>query len=407
MKQTELHPQLKRIQKMALIVGVVGVIAGIGGAFISPSSFFESYLLGYVFWLHIALGHLAILLIHHLAGGKWAFVPRRFFESGATTIPAMALLFIPLLFGMDYLYPWTNSELVAESHLMQYKSTWWLNIPFFIGRTVLYFLIWSVLGYFLSKWSLEQDENGDPGLTNRLKSFSALGIILAVLASTFASYDWMMSTDPLWYSSMYGVIFMGGQAIIAIATGIILLRFMSQRDEAVGKQATIDIFNDLGNFLLAFTSFWAYVSFSQYLILWSANLPETITWYIDRGGGGWQYMAIALIVVGFAIPFVLLLSRKNKRNIKLLMTLAFLAIFMRFVDLFWIIIPTFHPDGFYLHWLNIVVPIGLGGLWIALYIRQLKGKSLVVLHDPRFEDDHEHNSSQVSNPRLQEAAAHD
>jgi Ni/Fe-hydrogenase subunit HybB-like protein len=144
----------------------------------------------------------------------------------------------------------------------------------------------------------------------------------------------MLSTDPLWYSSTYGVIFMGGQAIIAIATGIILLRFMSQRDEAVGKQATIDIFNDLGNFLLAFTSFWAYVSFSQYLILWSANLPETITWYIDRGGGGWQYMAIALIVVGFAIPFVLLLSRKNKRNIKLLMTLAFLAIFMRFVDLF-------------------------------------------------------------------------
>ncbi|GAB4424816.1 MAG: hypothetical protein Kow0031_04050 [Anaerolineae bacterium] len=407
MKQNELHPQLKRIQRIALMVGVVGLVGSLGGAFLSPSNFFQSYLLGYVFWLHIALGHMAILLIHHLAGGRWSFVPRRFFESGGMTVPVMALLFIPILIGMPYLYPWTDPEVVAESHLIQLKAVWWLNIPFFVGRTVLYFIIWIGLAYFLNKLSLKQDETGDPAIRDRLKSLSAGGIILAVLASTFAAYDWMMSTDPIWYSSMYGVIFMAGQALSAIATGIIITRYMSLRYEDVAEQATINIFNDLGNFLLAFTSFWAYVSFSQYLILWSSNLPETITWYMIRGSGGWQYVAILLIVFGFAIPFVILLSRRNKRNIKMLLTLAWLAMLMRFVDLFWIIIPTYYPEGFYFHWLNLVVPIGIGGVWIALYIRQLPGKSYVVLHDPRFELTHDDHAAHAGNPKLQEVAAHE
>lgn len=408
MKQNELHPQLKRIQRTALIVGVVGLIASLGGAFLSPSDFFQSYLLGYTFWLQIALGHIAIVLIHHLAGGRWGFVPRRFYESGGMTIPVMALLFLPILFGMQYLYPWTHADLVAESHLLQYKAAWWLNLPFFIGRAVVYFVVWSVLAYFLNKLSLKQDENGDVEIRTRLKNMSALGIILAVLTFTFAAFDWMMSTDPLWYSSMYGVIYMAGAAISAIATGILLTRYMSQRDEALGKQATIYIFNDLGNFLLAFTSFWAYVSFSQFLIIYSSNLPETITWYLVRGSGGWQYVAILLMVLGFAVPFVILLSRRNKRNIKILLTLAWLAMVMRFVDLFWIIMPTFHQDGFYLHWLNIAVPIGIGGIWVALYIRQLKGKSLVVLHDPRFELDHnDHGASHANSHKLQEAGAHE
>lgn len=408
MKQNELHPQLKRIQRTALIVGVVGLIASLGGAFLSPSDFFQSYLLGYTFWLQIALGHIAIVLIHHLAGGRWGFVPRRFYESGGMTIPVMALLFLPILFGMQYLYPWTHADLVAESHLLQYKAAWWLNLPFFIGRAVVYFVVWSVLAYFLNKLSLKQDENGDVEIRTRLKNMSALGIILAVLTFTFAAFDWMMSTDPLWYSSMYGVIYMAGAAISAIATGILLTRYMSQRDEALGKQATIYIFNDLGNFLLAFTSFWAYVSFSQFLIIYSSNLPETITWYLVRGSGGWQYVAILLMVLGFAVPFVILLSRRNKRNIKILLTLAWLAMVMRFVDLFWIIMPTFHQDGFFLHWLNIAVPIGIGGIWVALYIRQLKGKSLVVLHDPRFELDHnDHGASHANSHKLQEAGAHE
>ena len=402
MKQTEQYPQLKRIQRNALLVGAVGLVIGVGGAFLNPQAFFQSYLLGFMFWLSIALGHLAILLIHHLVGGKWAFVIRRFMETGATTLPLMAILFVPVLIGIPYLYVWADPAEVAASHLLQQKAPWWLNVPFFVGRSVIYFAIWIVLGYLLSKWSLQQDKTGDPEINNRLKSLSALGIILAVLASTFAAYDWMMSLTPLWYSSMYGVIYMAGEAIMAIATGILLANYFARRDETYAKQANMYLFNDLGNFLLAFTSFWAYVSFSQFLILWSANLPETITWYVARLNNGWQIPALLLAVLGFAIPFLILLSRKNKRNRKILIGLASLAIVMRFVDLFWIVLPAFYPDGFYFHWLNLVVPIGLGGLWFAFYLRQLQGKPLLPLHDPRFETEvaeHTH----AAKPHLQEA----
>jgi hypothetical protein len=216
MKQTEQYPQLKRIQRNALLVGAVGLVIGVGGAFLNPQVFFQSYLLGFMFWLSIALGHLAILLIHHLVGGKWAFVIRRFMDPGATTLPVMAILFGPVLIGIPYLYLWADPAEVAASHLLQQKASWWLNVPFFVGRSLIYFAIWIVLGYLLSKWSLQQDKTGDPEINNRLKSLSALGIILAVLASTFAAYDWMMSLTPLWYSSMYGVIYMAGEAIMAM-----------------------------------------------------------------------------------------------------------------------------------------------------------------------------------------------
>jgi hypothetical protein len=404
MNQPDLHPDLKRIQRIALIVGVVALLLGIGGAFISHAQFFQAYLLGFALWMQIALGHLGILLIHHLTGGKWGYTIRRFLETGMMTIPVMALFFIPILFGMGDLYPWTNPELVAESHLLEYKQGWWLNVPFFVSRTVLYFVIWIALSFLLNRLSLRQDETGDQGINNRLKNISAIGMILTVLVSTFAAFDWMMSTDPLWYSSMYGVIYMAGQAIAAIAVGILASNFARKRDEGFGEQATIYIFNDLGNFLLAFTSFWAYVSFSQFLILWAANLPETITWYVIRGSNGWQFVSTMVIVFGFAIPFLILLSRRNKRNMRILITLSIAALVMRFVDLFWIIIPTYYPDGIYFHWLYLVVPVGIGGIWIALFIWQLKGKSLLATNDLRFQKaaDHDAHSADVSGSRLQE-----
>jgi hypothetical protein len=394
MKQTDQSPQLKRIQNNALLIGAVGLVIGLGGAYLNPQAFFQSYLLGFMFWLSIALGHIAILLIHHLVGGKWAFVIRRFMETGATTIPLLAILFVPILIGIPYLYTWADPTVVAESHVLQQKASWWLNVPFFVTRSVIYFAVWIVLGYLLSKWSLEQDKTGDPEINNRLKSLSGLGIILAVLTATFAAFDWMMSITPLWYSSMYGVIYMAGEAIVAIATGILLARYFARRDETFAAQADIYLFNDLANFLLAFISFWAYVSFSQYLILWSANLPETITWYVARLNNGWQVPALLLVFLGFALPFVILLGRKFKRNLKMVMGLAVLALVMHFVDLFWIIMPSFYTDGFYFHWMNLVVPVGIGGLWVAFYVRQLPGKSLLPLHDTRFQteaDKHTHS----------------
>jgi hypothetical protein len=407
MNQSELPPQLKRIQRNSIIVGVVGLIVAAGGAALNTEQFFQAYLLGYVFWMQLAIGCLGILLIHLLTGGQWGYTIRRFLETGAMTIPIMAVLFIPILIGMPWLYPWTNPELVAESHILSYKAGWWLNIPFFVGRTVLYFAIWIGVAYMLNRLSLQQDETGDPQINTRLKNLSAAGIIFSVLAATFAAYDWMMSTDPYWYSSMYGVIYMAGGAIFAIAGGILFVRYMSKRDEALNQQATIYIYNDLGNFLLAFVSFWAYVSFSQYLILWSANLPETITYYVIRLQGGWQILGVFLLGLGFFTPFLILLSRRNKRNIKVLIGLSIFLIVVRFVDLYWILLPTFSPDSLYVNWMSFFTVLGVGGIWMYFFLRNVKGKALLPLHDPRFQDSHHDESTHAASTKLQEAAAHE
>jgi hypothetical protein len=406
----DLPPQLKSVQTRALIVGVVALVISIGVAFFSPEAFFQSYLLGYVFWMQLALGCLGLLLMHHLVGGRWSFVPRRFFETGGLTIPLMAILFIPILVGMPYLYEWTNPEVVAGSHLLQVKS-WWLNVPFFVGRTVLYFVIWIGLAYLLSRWSLQQDESDDPALRDRMKNISGPGMILAVLASTFAGYDWMMSTYPKWYSSMYGVIYMAGEAIFAIAFAILVSNYIRRSNEAFAKEATINVFNDLGNFLLAFVSFWAYVSFSQFLIIYSSNLPETVTWYLTRLNGGWQFVGVFLALFGWFIPFLLLLSRRNKRNIKMLITLALVAIVLRFVDLYWILIPTWYEtvlSAGMVTLLSILVTVGIGGVWIWAFIWRLQGKSLLPLNDPRFQEEAgDHAAAPAQDTQLKEATAHD
>ncbi|RME98384.1 MAG: hypothetical protein D6768_17460 [Chloroflexi bacterium] len=399
MDQTRLVSQLNRIQKISLVVGIVALVVGAGGLLTNRAQFFQSYLLGYIFVLSIPLGHLGILMIHHLVGGKWGFSIRRILESGAMTLPVMALLYIPIIVGYGYLYPWTDPATVAESHLLQYKEPW-LNVPFFIVRTVIYFIIWSGLAFLLNKWSLQQDKSDDPtAITTRLKNLSAPGMILFILTTTFAAYDWGMSLDPLWFSSMYGVIFFAGHAVAAVATAILVANFIAKRNQKFADRVDIYVFNDLSNFLLAFVSFWAYVSFSQYLIIWASNLPETITWYVVRTQNGWQVPATMLIFLGFAVPFALLLSRKNKRNIKLLIGLSVWVLVMRYVDFFWILMPTFSPYGFYFHWLNLVIPVGLAGIWLFLFIRQLKGKPLLAQNDPRFHEAAVHE--------LKEVAAHE
>ncbi len=376
--------QVGRFQQMALIVGVIGLVATAAGFFVSQEQFFQSYLFGYIFWIQIALGCFALVMLHHLVGGNWSFAVRRIAESGAMTLPLMALLFLPIIFGIPQIYIWADPEFVAEFKLMQHKEPY-LNVPFFIGRAVFYFTVWILLAYLLNRWSLKQDDTGDPSLTKRLKRISAPGLILYMLTATFASYDWMMSLEPIWFSSIYGVIFISGHALTTMAFLIILMRLVSDQ-KPLSEFVTNYTFGDLGNFLLAFISFWAYIAFSQYLILWSANLPETITWYITRTQGGWQWLAFALIFLQFAIPFAILLSRRAKLNVRLLVSLAVFVLLIRFIDIFWLIMPAFYEQGFHLHWLDIVAPIGIGGIWIAFFFWQLNGKSLLPLHDPRFQE---------------------
>jgi len=386
MNQTDaLNPRvLSYIRQWSLMIGGVGLVLAVAGAFFGLEQFWQSYLLAYIFWLEIPLGCLAILMLHHLVGGRWGFMIRRLLETGAMTLPLMAVLFIPLLFGLNKLYSWTDPEMVAQSALLQHKSVY-LNMPFFPTRNIVFFVVWIGLAYLLNRWSLEQDRLAEPTLTSRMRRLSGVGMILYILTATFAAYDWLMSLEPEWFSSIYGLLFIVGQVLATFAFAVIVLRWGSNRQPLAEVVARSD-FNDLGNFMLGFVMIWAYISFSQFLIIWSANIPEEAVWYYHRSQGGWQWVGLGLILFHFALPFLLLLSRRAKRQAWLLATLAGLIIVMRLVDLFWLVVPAFHPTGLHLHWLDLVTPIAMGGIWLASFAWQLAGKPLLPRHDPRLQE---------------------
>jgi len=378
-----LAPSLASWQQRALIVGVPALALCGVGAVLGTEQFFQSYLLGYLFWLGLTLGSFALLALHHLVGGGWGFSIQRLLESSSRTLPLMIVLFLPLAFGLQELYLWARPEAVSGDAVLQHKARY-LNVPFFTARTLAYFAIWALLIFFLNRWSKLQDQSGDLMLTRRLRQLSGPSLVLYVLTLTFASVDWVMSLDPHWYSTIYGVLFVVGQGLLTLAFAIVVVARLSQHPplaEVMGAKH----FHDLGNLMFAFVLLWAYVSFSQFLIIWSGNLPEEIPWYLHRLHGGWQWLSLALVVFHFALPFVLLLSRKMKRRVELLVKVAVGMIVMRFLDLFWLIAPSFHAEAFALHWLDVAAPVGIGGLWIAYFVRQLKDRPLLPLRDPRVE----------------------
>jgi hypothetical protein len=372
---------LQRLERPAWIVGGIGILASILGAIIATDQFFRSYLLAYLFWFAIAAGSLPLVMIHHLVGGRWGFVIRRILESSARMLPLMALLFVPLLFGIHHLYEWSHADVVAKDSILKHKSLY-LNTPFFIGRAALYFVLWVGLGWLLNRWSSEQDRASSPALARRFQRLSGPGLIVYALTVTFASTDWVMSLEPHWFSTIYGMLFMVGQVTATLAFAIAVLAAMSGTPPLSGfvEPQTLQ---DLGNLLFAFIMLWAYLSFSQYLIIWSANLPEEIPWYLRRSTGGWQWVAGVLAVFHFAVPFLLLLMRRNKRRLQMMAAIAIAIVAMRAVDLLWLVAPA-HEAALHVHWLDAVTLLGIGGLFMALFSRQLRKKSLVPLGDPDF-----------------------
>jgi hypothetical protein len=370
---------------VGLLVGVtVLTLCAIGG-FADPQQFFQSYLVGYIYWLVITLGCLGVLMLHHLISGRWGFVIRRLLESGARTLPLMVVLFIPVLLGMHDLYIWTHTDIVAQDPILTFKQPY-LNETGFYMRAVVYFSLWLLWTWLLTKWSREQDETGEPGLKSRMINMSGPGIPMFIITLTFASTDWVMSLEPHWYSTIYGLIFLVGGALGAMA--LCILWVIKLKDAEVYKE--VDAFkylSDLGTLMFAFTCLWAYVSFSQYLIIWSGNLSEEAPWYIHRSHGGWQYVGAALILFHFIVPFFLLMQRAIKRRAALMMIIAFFMLFMRYVDLYYFIAPAFAhggAGGLDPHWLDVAIPVGIGGLWLAVFATQLKGVPLIPLHDPRM-----------------------
>ncbi len=385
-------PALARLQQRALIVGVVGLAAGAVGAVTNTDQFFRSWLIGFLFCLGLSLGPLALLMLQHMSGGQWGLVGRRVFEAASRNLPFVALLFIPILFGLPRLYEWARPEAVQADHILQIKAPY-LNVPFFIARAVLYFALWVGGAWLLNKWSAAQDRGEiatTPADSRRFRVLSAPGLIVYVLTLTFASTDWVMSLDAHWYSTIFGFIFVAGQGLTGFALVIVVLSALTGT-EPYATFLNKRHFLDLGKLLLAFVMLWAYFSFSQFLIIWSGNLPEEITFFTERLQGGWQWVSLAILLGHFALPFVLLLSRDLKRRPRLLAQVAIVILVFRFVDLMWLVEPTFGHEGFPLHWMNLAVPAGLTGVWLFLFARHLRSRPLLPLNDPFFKEAFAHD----------------
>jgi len=373
---------LDALRRQSLIIGIVGLAASGAGAFVNPNQFLHSYLLAFLLWLGAALGGLALTMLQHMSGGGWGVVLRRILEAAARTLPWMALFFVPIALGATRLYPWTDAARVAADHVLTEKAPY-LNLPFFYARAVLYFAVWCGLARFLTKWSAEQDVTGAPDLPRRMRAMSAVGLVVYALTMTFAAIDWGMSLEPHWFSTMYGFLFIGGQALMGLSVAIVMARRLSIEPPMSGV-FNAGHFHDFGKLLFAFTMVWAYLSFSQFLIIWSANLPEEIPWYIHRMHGGWEAIGIGLMLLHFAVPFVVLVNRKSKRNSAILAGMALWMIGMRALDLFYIIGPEAYPDGLRIHWLDLATVVGVGGVWVALFAANLKSRPLLPLREPEL-----------------------
>jgi hypothetical protein len=378
----------------ALVAGVVGLVACGVGFVVDRDHFFRSWLIAYLLFLGIALGSMALMMVQHLSGGSWG-VFRRIFEASARTLPLMAVLFLPVVLGMGTLYPWTHADLVQQDEILRHKEPY-LNTGFFLARALVYFASWILLTWTLTKWSRQQDE-GDATVNLRLQYLCGAGIVIYAFTATAASIDWIMSINPHWYSTLFGFIFIGGQGLAALTFTIVVSSFLVRRAPMAGLLKPSH-FHDLGKLSLAFVMLWAYFNFSQYMLVYAANLVEEIPYFITRISHGWQYLAIFLVLFHFVVPFLLLLSRDLKRAPHRLVMVALLILVVRYLDLYMLISPEFdgatganlhtleaeggHESTLFVHWLDLAAPLAIGGVWVWMFFTQLARRPLFAFGDP-------------------------
>ncbi len=376
------QPLVERRSRLAFGVGVIGLLFCGLGWFIDPRQFFISYLFGVLVWLGVALGCLAFLMIHYLTGGKWGWPVRRMFEAAAWTLPVIGALFIPIFFGTHYLYPWAVPERVATDHILQHKQVY-LTPLFFALRSVICFGIWIWLAHVMNKWSSRQEETHDLTPLKRLRKWSGPGLVIYPLTITVVFVDWVMSLEADWFSTIFPILVCIGQMLSGLAFVILLLAWLGPRTSLaaiIGKEN----FHQLGSLLLAFTMLWAYMAFSQLLVIWSGDLPHEISWYLHRIAGGWRWVVVFLVVFHFLGPFLLLLSRQMKKTRRALASIAAVMFGAHVVDIWWMITPTFYPRGVHVSWLDVAALLGVGGVFFFVFILNLKSKSLIPMNDPRF-----------------------
>jgi hypothetical protein len=378
-----LRDDLRGVGGKALVVGVVGAVATAAGAFLDQEHFHSSYLAGWLLWYTVASGCLGLLLLHHLSGGKWGIVLRRPMEAAARTIPFLALLALPLLFGLDKIFVWTDRAKVEADHLLHHKAPY-LNSTAFVVRFVVIMAIFSLYAFLLSRKSAEQDAEGDGGRAYRMQQVSSVGLLLFIVFTSFVGFDWVMSLDPYWFSSLYGAIFLSGSAIAALTFLILVANFLVKREPmaAIYHQKR---FHDFGTLLFAFVMFFTYLTLSQFIISYQGNLPEEVVWFHDRFEGWWGYVAFGLLGLHFFFPFFVLLHRAVKKRAAVLSAMAAFLLLMRYVDLIWQSRPSlfeYSKEGLALSWLDLAAPVGIGGLFVFLFVRELAKRPLLPAHDP-------------------------
>lgn len=366
-----------------LIIGIIGMILSFIGWFSDSRQFYFSYLTAFVFWITIAWGGLFFVMLHHLVSANWSVVIRRFGESISMVIPFMAILFIPLLFGLKELYLWMNPETVAGDQLLLGKSGY-LNLDFFVIRLIAYFLIWTVLAYLLNKLSLKQNKAPSFEITKKMRIVSAPGMILFALTLTFASFDWLMSLDAHWYSTIFGVYIFSG-SFLALISIITLMIIRLQSNGVLTEAITKEHYHDLGKWMFAFTIFWGYMAFSQYFLIWYGNIPEETIWFLHRWESSWKTVSLLIVFGHFGIPFFVLFPQMAKKN-KIVMTIMTVWILlMHWVDIYWIVMPTLHPHGVHFSWLDLTTLIGIGGIFLYIFWRLFTAHPLVPVGDPDLE----------------------
>jgi hypothetical protein len=375
------------VQRVALAVGVVGLGLCALAYASDPEHLFRAWLVAFQFWLGVSLGSMAWLMVQHLSGGAWGVVTRRVFEASSRMLPVMAVLFLPVAFGVHYLFLWAQPDAVAADEILQHRAPY-LNIGFFYVRAALYFAVWTTMSYLLSAWSRRQDSDPSDALSLRMQRLSAGGLVVYGITLFFASVDWLMSLDPHWFSSIYGILMLGGQGLASMAFTIAVIVLLA-RTEPMSKVVGPTHLHDLGKLMLAFVMLWAYFQFSQFLIIWSGNLPQELTFYLSRIYGAWVWVSVLQVVGHFALPFLLLLNRDLKRS-KAVAGVAVFVIVMRFVDLYWLMGPRHNDPGLSVHWVDFVAPFALGGIWLALFLRELGSRPLLPLGEPALAEAIEH-----------------
>ncbi|MCF7903000.1 MAG: hypothetical protein K9M19_06185 [Candidatus Marinimicrobia bacterium] len=365
-----------------LMLGGLGLVLTLVGYFVDHEQFFFSYLTAFAYWTTLGLGALFFTMLHHLTGAVWSVVLRRMMETVAAVLPVMLIFFLPIIFGMHSLYHWSHADVVAHDPILAQKAGY-LNPTFFIIRAVVFFGIWFLVARGLYRTSLAQDSGHTDSMQAKLRKLSAGGMVLYAFTVSFAAFDWLMSLDPHWYSTIFGVYIFSGGFLAILAFLVIFTNWLLRRDVLSGI-VTIEHHHDLGRLLFAFTVWWAYIAASQYFLIWYGNLPEETHWFLDRWVESWRPWSLFIIAFHFAIPFFVLVFRANKRSRPVLVSMAILFLIMHWADLYWVIMPTLHKTGVQLSWMDFTAWIGMGGIYLGLFWKRFTAHPMVPAGDPNL-----------------------